>query len=466
MLLQKIEIANHPIFKEMELYLEHKQIDGNTYTVIIGSNGAGKSNLLRVITEVFIDLKKTQDNQKKSLKYKYEVSLWQNGEVKKVGKHAIGLPKKIIASAISLNDKFPILTSTDRKNNTFYKYLGSRTASNNIFLGKNKDIFFENLMNISRNKEKAKSLSEALMAVQIPSIFSISFKKGRYFKKVADSFYKNKSLEKFVSDLESTINESKKGKVIRFSDEKILSFLKKGEIAKLVSGMEYLSSNELQEFIIDLSNTDQQSGALDYFNVLLDLNIVDIKEILILGERTYSLDQASSGEFHLINSISSIISELDDDVLLLIDEPEISLHPNWQMKYLDFLRKAISNFSNVQVIIATHSHFILSSLESSNGIVVQAFRENNKVKFKQMEFEPEGMSPENILYNVFGVTSFYNHYFELDLRKMVNLIATESRNVAEIENILNRLKKFKIDPNDPLTKVLTQAQEYIVEHST
>ncbi|MBY8186655.1 ATP-binding protein [Vibrio fluvialis] len=32
-----------------------------------------------------------------------------------------------------------------------------------------------------------------------------------------------------------------------------------------------------------------------------------------------------------------IISSIDDDALILIDEPEISLHPSWQQKFVEIL---------------------------------------------------------------------------------------------------------------------------------
>ena len=45
--------------------------------------------------------------------------------------------------------------------------------------------------------------------------------------------------------------------------------------------------------------------------------------------------------------------------LVLIDEPEISLHVSWQLKFISDVEK-ISELSNFQFIVATHSPQIIN----------------------------------------------------------------------------------------------------------
>ncbi len=55
------------------------------------------------------------------------------------------------------------------------------------------------------------------------------------------------------------------------------------------------------------------------------------------------------------------------DVVLLIDEPELHLHPGWQRTYLPAVLKAVSTLAPnaaIQVFSATHSPMVLASLES------------------------------------------------------------------------------------------------------
>jgi predicted ATP-binding protein involved in virulence len=72
------------------------------------------------------------------------------------------------------------------------------------------------------------------------------------------------------------------------------------------------------------------------------------------------LNQLSSGEKQEIILFYELIFDIDNDVHLLIDEPEISLHIEWQLKFLDDLLK-ISNYKNLNVVVATHSPQIINN---------------------------------------------------------------------------------------------------------
>ena len=54
-----------------------------------------------------------------------------------------------------------------------------------------------------------------------------------------------------------------------------------------------------------------------------------------------------------------IVYEVPDYGVLLIDEPENSLHVAWQKMIVDDMKK-ISNVKHLQIIIATHSPSIVS----------------------------------------------------------------------------------------------------------
>lgn len=75
--------------------------------------------------------------------------------------------------------------------------------------------------------------------------------------------------------------------------------------------------------------------------------------------RTLELNQLSSGEQHEVVLLYELIFNAQANVLVLIDEPEISLHVNWQKEFLNDLMKIIA-IRNFQVIIATHSPTIIN----------------------------------------------------------------------------------------------------------
>ncbi len=75
---------------------------------------------------------------------------------------------------------------------------------------------------------------------------------------------------------------------------------------------------------------------------------------------TIDFDSLSSGEKHLFLMYYNLIFKADKTTLVLIDEPEISLHIEWQESFLDELMK-IEEMTGLQAIIATHSPYIVGS---------------------------------------------------------------------------------------------------------
>lgn len=67
----------------------------------------------------------------------------------------------------------------------------------------------------------------------------------------------------------------------------------------------------------------------------------------------------SSGEQEILVLFYKLIFESDVN-LLLIDEPEISLHIGWQKEIMENLKSVVNLNKNIQVIIATHSPQIIS----------------------------------------------------------------------------------------------------------
>ncbi len=76
-------------------------------------------------------------------------------------------------------------------------------------------------------------------------------------------------------------------------------------------------------------------------------------------KKILQLSQLSSGEKQEIVLFYDLIFDSKEKLLLLIDEPEISLHITWQKKFLDDLLE-VSKQTEMQVIVATHSPQVVS----------------------------------------------------------------------------------------------------------
>lgn len=77
-------------------------------------------------------------------------------------------------------------------------------------------------------------------------------------------------------------------------------------------------------------------------------------------QKELNLKNLSSGEKQEIVLFYELIFETNSELLLLIDEPEISLHIEWQKKFLDDLLNVVES-SKMQVIVATHSPQIINN---------------------------------------------------------------------------------------------------------
>lgn len=83
-------------------------------------------------------------------------------------------------------------------------------------------------------------------------------------------------------------------------------------------------------------------------------------EIVDENGKNIELTQLSSGEKQEIVLFYDLIFRANKDDLLLIDEPEISLHIIWQKKFMDDLLKII-DYKGFNVVVATHSPQIISN---------------------------------------------------------------------------------------------------------
>jgi len=98
-----------------------------------------------------------------------------------------------------------------------------------------------------------------------------------------------------------------------------------------------------------------------------EMNFEKINKVDITG--------LSSGEKQLfLRALSLKFLEVNNSIIL-IDEPEISLHPQWQRKIID-VYKSIGN--NNQLIIATHSPHVIGNITSDELRVM--IKDDNGIK--------------------------------------------------------------------------------------
>jgi len=81
----------------------------------------------------------------------------------------------------------------------------------------------------------------------------------------------------------------------------------------------------------------------------------------VAGQAKHGLDDLSSGERQIVLLLVEITRHIKPGGIVLIDEPEISLHSAWQRGLMAALDKIIEQY-DAQVILATHSLEIATSV--------------------------------------------------------------------------------------------------------
>lgn len=120
------------------------------------------------------------------------------------------------------------------------------------------------------------------------------------------------------------------------------------------------------EFVKDLLFYYKQTNfAYPYFSFSFGLST---GEIAFLRLFTHLYEALSIG------NLTSYGEEKCTDVLVILDEADLSLHPRWQQKYVDWVTRFTSSCANgkgVQILITTHSPIMLSDFPKSNVLYLQ-----------------------------------------------------------------------------------------------
>ncbi|WP_432004663.1 AAA family ATPase [Streptomyces parvus] len=75
--------------------------------------------------------------------------------------------------------------------------------------------------------------------------------------------------------------------------------------------------------------------------------------------RSVPVTSLSSGEQHLLSVFSMLLFSAEEGAVVLIDEPEISMHAAWKHSFLEDITE-VAELSGLQIVIATHSSAIVN----------------------------------------------------------------------------------------------------------
>ena len=179
------------------------------------------------------------------------------------------------------------------------------------------------------------------------------------------------------------------------------------------------------------------------------------------GEIYY--EYLSSGFKSIISILFGIIKDIefrfktptikakDFDGIILIDELELHLHPIWQAKISNILKKV---FPKVQFIVTTHSPHIIQNANPDEIIALKR-DENGMVIRKEIpnnEFGFQGWTIEEVLLDIMGMEDTRTEIYKNSIEDFQNAIIDENYPLAKEE--FDKLDKL-LHPDNYLRKLLS-----------
>lgn len=449
----KIDNKNYQT-KNIQLVDAEESSQDNYFSLIIGNNGTGKSRFLSTVCKYFIGQKSLIDDINYSMH-----------------------PKKVLAVTHSISDKFPLDISFRRRdihNETRYSemdyvYLGTKnqmhSSSSKVLMNRAIDIVFENYT----DENTASGYRHIFDYLGYEPIIKLNYK-------ITDLLRKNlfSSGTFTVSNLKSYLEERLSKGNIGFRRNNIQDIITDTialeEICNFYNSQEQFfnnnysllinfSENNISRIESDDSIYQDKFRIYKILKLMKKIDLVRGTEINVYkkGGTEFNFSDASSGEANILSTLIALMPLIENNSLILIDEPEISLHPSWQYQYIDLLKKLLLNVSGCHVIIATHSHFLVSDLPVESSSIISFKNNKNIIESKLIDTSTYGLSAEDILLNIFKLPTSRNYYLSQLVTEALEIFASHKKDITRLKTIQFELSEIVhlLKEQDPLKKVIT-----------
>jgi len=429
------------IFNSIPITIPEKiNIGENVYTVFIGKNGIGKSTLLAEMVS--------------------NATMLKSKIIKKSLDFPDAGPPTVIAVSTSPFDKFKLPIKTPKKIEDKYHYIGMRNSQGSSAIALISSATIGLIERIIK-QERSLQLIEMFKILGFGSDIELIFKQSTKGQKLFDiQFYKI---------LDARIN---------FDDDWLeqVAHTLDGETYEFIANMGESDQSKLKQAIYNFRKMfiEKQSVRVkidfsyyqdidnySYLNTLYLLYKSGLLKLIDLRLNKHdfgrmSVRRASSGEQCMLVMMLGIAGYIEDNALIFIDEPEISLHPLWQEKFISTLIKVFSNFNYCQFFIATHSPQVISRLSNENCFITSLTK---KEVFEAKSFN--NRSSDYQLAELFEAPGAMNEYINRLAFSLLSSIKVQKSVSTENKNLLNKLLKFSdcLEVNDPTTELISSIKQ-------
>jgi len=391
----------------------------NRFTVVIGRNGTGKSQLLRHIA----------------------LSWTSSRETSRLRSPRAQLPSQVLAVTNLVSDVFP-LTSKQTAAEYPYKYLGLRKATNSVNTGALYDSTTQFIASCLTDPRRTELLTPVLSTLEF-------FDCALQFRIPVSSAEPSPSLEKLALQLEA-VGYRLGHREIRDLHARLSSF---SEVVAS-KGQSNLPQRDPRQILRELT-LDFDVPAAELLRYLKRSSLVTAEVLVASKSGWIPIRRLSTGQLLLLSTVARIAASIEDNSLVLIDEPEVGLHPTWQSDFIPTLQRTISGKSGSHFIIATHSPHVVSD---SSDVLVPALKWG---EFEQFDEPFYGRSIENLLYRVFEARVSGNVMVDEDLSILLKFVSSANGGVerSDAEGALHRLRRIAGPDTKQLNAMLAQASD-------
>ena len=243
-----------------------------------------------------------------------------------------------------------------------------------------------------------------------------------------------KKMEKIESNIsQATIEELQEFQKLKIEENKIKSTNNK-QILLFKEIINTFYKDTKKEIIID--DVLIQNPKVPFLIKFIDK---DIEAPVDENQELEFISKLSSGEKQILIIFLSIIVQGDNPFILLMDEPESSLHVEWQSILIANIKKLNPN---IQMIIATHNPIILLDRKASEIGKIDIDNIDGIVKTDEKGTRYSDIS--SILLTHFGLSSLISSTMQKDIQEFTklklrvdNLSADESIRFQELHTILD-----------------------------
>lgn len=407
---------------QIQISNEEEYNQENTFTIITGRNASGKSRLLRKIVSNYI--------------FSEKYDLLEASDVMP-NFYSETRPSCVIAVSTGNRDRFPRPTDKISESGIDYHYIGNfiqRTRSTQNNISTLSSSFLQVIRNLAKEDINAVQLANAFRLLGYSPSFNIHLDESQEIKKERASLNNYEQPQKF--DLRTPIKK-----------------------LDLLHGIIKNSKNSPFSVHLNLlhrSGHSTESKELGLISELVEsgyLKVINTELFTFDNKEKRRLNEASSGQQCMIQMLIGIAASIKNNALICIDEPEISLHPEWQSKVISLFQDLFTAYTGCHFIIATHSPQVVSGLKSTNSQVV------NLESFKS--FTPSFYAEKSAdfqLAQIFEEPGYRNEFLLRSSLKLLTKLSKRQEIDTHDKNMIKSLQliKDRLQDNDPTSHLIDQ----------